>query len=189
MNPPTPPRHPDLLSGTTSRLLIVDMQEKLLAAIKYRKQIINRCRLLQKAAEILSVPVSATEQYPKGLGQTETSLRESLGDIPEKLRFSCATSLDWFSDRDSPRRQIVVAGIETHVCVLQTAYDLLSQGFRVTIPADAVGSRKKFDWKMALRRLEGAGAVITSTEAILFEWCETAERAEFKAISKLVTGR
>jgi isochorismate hydrolase len=165
------------------------MQEKLLAAIKYRQQIIACCRQLQQAAEILSIPVSATEQYPKGLGRTETSLRESMSEIPEKLRFSCATTLDWLTDRESPRHQVVVAGIESHVCVMQTAYDLLSQGFRVTIPADAVGSRKKFDWKMALRRLEGAGAIITSTEAVLFEWCETAERPEFKAISKLVTGR
>lgn len=185
----TPPRHPDLLSGPNSRLLIVDVQEKLLSAIKYRKQIISRCRQLQQAAEILSIPVSATEQYPKGLGKTEQSLREALPEIPEKLRFSCASSLDWITDQDSPRQQIVVAGIEAHVCVLQTAYDLLSQGFRVTIPADAVGSRKKFDWKMALRRLESAGAIVTSTEAVLFEWCETAERPEFKAISKLVTGR
>lgn len=185
----TPPRHPELLSDSTSRLLIVDVQEKLLKAIKFRKQIISKCRLLQEAAEILSIPVSATEQYPKGLGRTESSLRESLTEIPEKLRFSCASSLDWIADRESPRRQVVVAGIEAHVCVLQTAYDLLSQGFRVTIAADAVGSRKKFDWKMALRRLEGAGAVITSTEAVLFEWCETADRPEFKAISRLVTGR
>ncbi len=189
MNDSTPPRHPDLLAGATSRLLIVDMQVKLLRAIKFRKQIITQCRLLQNAAEILGIPVSATEQYPKGLGKTDETLSESLTEIPAKLRFSCATSLDWITDRESPRRQIVVAGIEAHVCVLQTAYDLLAQGFRVTIPADAVGSRKKFDWEMSLRRLECAGAIVTSAEAVLFEWCETAERAEFKAISKLVTGR
>jgi nicotinamidase-related amidase len=84
------------------------------------------------------------------------------------------------------RDQIIVAGIEAHVCVLQTVLDLLAVGFRVYVPADAVASRKKLDWKIALGRMASHGAVITTTESVLFECCETAAAAEFKAISRLV---
>jgi len=99
--------------------------------------------------------------------------------------------LGWNSPAEQAdgRFKVVVCGIESHVCVQQTVLDLIGQGFRVYVPADAVASRNKFDWEVALKRMEASGATITTTEAVLFEWCEVAGTREFKEISKLVTGR
>lgn len=182
-------RSHELLSREASRLLIVDVQEKLLPLIPVAEQMIARCRRLIQAADILQVPVSATEQYPKGLGSTTPELAELLENVPEKLRFSSAEVLDWgmASAQDEGRDQIVVAGIETHVCVLQTVLDLISHGYRVHVPADAVASRGKLDWEIALERMSCSGAVITTSESVLFEWCEVAGTGEFKQISKLIT--
>ena len=184
-------RSGEMLSRANSRLLIVDVQEKLLPHIPVAEQLIGNCRRLMQGAQLLGLPISGTEQYPKGLGRTTPELAELHDDWPEKLRFSSAEVLNWghaaevLDDRD----QVVVAGIEAHVCVQQTVLDLLSHGFRVFVPGDAVASRNKFDWKYAVRRMSESGATVTTTETILFEWCETAAAAEFKEISRLVTGR
>ncbi len=178
------------MSRHASRLLIVDVQEKLLPAIPVAETLTYNCRRLIEGARLLQVPVSATEQYPKGLGSTVAELKELLDEAPDKVRFSCAEVLDWGSaaNQDDSRDQIVVAGMEAHVCVLQTALDFLAQGFRVFVPADAVGSRFKLDWKIGLERLSAAGAVVTTTESVLFEWCESAGSPEFREISKLIRG-
>lgn len=183
-------RSNELLSRSDSRLLIVDVQEKLLPLIPVAERMIGNCRRLIEAAQVLSVPVSATEQYPKGLGSTAPELAELLGEIPEKLRFSCAEVLDWKSAAaaEDDRDKIVVAGIECHVCVQQTVLDLMAQGYRVYVPADAVASRHKFDWEIALRRMADSGATVTTTESVLFEWAEVAGTEEFKQISRLITG-
>ncbi len=181
-------RSPDLLSRAKARLLIVDVQEKLMPAIPVADQLIAHCKKLIEGAGILGIPATGTEQYPKGLGNMVPTLAEHLGELPEKTRFSCAEVLGWqpaAMDIEA-RDQIIVAGIEAHVCVLQTVLDLLAIGFRVYVPADAVASRKKLDWKIALNRMASHGAVITTTESVLFECCETASAPEFKAISKLV---
>jgi nicotinamidase-related amidase len=184
---PRPIRHHELLSAVRCRLLIVDVQEKLLPHIDQGTRVVERCERLLKAAEILSVPISATEQYPQGLGPTVEPLESHFVHIPVKLRFSCADSLDWAAPRAErdDRDQIVVAGIETHVCILQTAFDLAAGGFRVYIPVDAVGSRFSEDRDTALRRLEAAGIALVTTESVLFEWCEVAGTDEFKQISRL----
>jgi len=184
-------RSNELLSRGDSKLLIVGVQEKLLDHVPVRDQLLANCRKLIQGAGILDVPVHATEQYPKGLGTTVPALADLLGGIPEKVRFSCAEVLDWGGAalQEDDRGKVVVAGMETHVCIQQTVLDLMSQGFRVFVPADAVASRNKIDWKFALRRLSDSGATITTTESILFEWCETAGTGEFKQISSLVTGR
>ncbi|HSG71408.1 MAG TPA: hydrolase [Planctomycetaceae bacterium] len=185
---PRPVRHHELLSAARSRLLIVDVQEKLLPHITDGKTVVERCERLLKAAGILGVPISATEQYPQGLGPTVEPLRSYFEHIPEKLRFSCVDSLDWAVPRAEreDRDQIVVAGIETHVCILQTAFDLAAGGFRVYVPVDAVGSRFSEDRETALRRLDAAGIALVSTESVLFEWCEVAGTEQFKQISRLV---
>ena len=115
-------------------------------------------------------------------------LAELLGPLPEKIRFSAAEVLDWpaAAARDDDRDQVVVAGIETHVCVQQTVLDLLSQGYRVYVPADAVASRRKLDWKMALERMANCGAMLTTAESMLFEWCEVADTPEFKQVLDLI---
>ncbi|MEX2285603.1 MAG: hydrolase [Planctomycetaceae bacterium] len=181
-------RSPELLSRGDSRLLIVDMQEKLLPFIPVDENVIRNCRRLIEGARLLGVPIFATEQYPKGLGATTPELAKFFESIPTKQRFSGAQALGWgiAGSRPDDRFKIVVAGIEAHVCVQQTALDLIAQGFRVFIPADAVASRGKLDWKIALDRLSASGATLTTTESVLFEWCETSAAPEFKQISKLI---
>lgn len=186
-------RSHELASRGTSRLLIVDVQEKLLPAIPVRESLLSNCRKLIEAAKLFSVPVSATEQYPKGLGPTVAELRGLMpdGSVPAKVRFSAADALSWgmAAERTDNRFQIVVAGIEAHVCVLQTVLDLLASGYQVFVAADAIGSRAKLDWQFALQRMSASGATITTTESVMFEWCESADAAEFKQLSKLITGR
>lgn len=181
-------RSGDLIARDASRLLIVDMQEKLLPLIATSDRVIANCGRLIDGAKIFGVPVFATEQYPKGLGPTVSSLAERLADRPPKLRFSCAEVLDWGMAAEQPdrRHQIVVAGIEAHVCVLQTVIDLLAAGFQVFVPADAVASRTELDRQVALDRLSGCGAIIVTTESVLFEWCEASGTPEFKQISLLI---
>ena len=164
-------RSNELLSRTDSRLLIIDVQEKLLPLIPVSDRLVENCRRLIEGAKILDVPVNATEQYPKGLGKTTPVLAEHFEEIPQKLRFSSAEVLNWgpASVQENDRDKIVVAGIECHVCVQQTVLDLTANGFRVFIPADAVASQHKFDWEIALRRMSDSGATITTTESVLFE--------------------
>lgn len=181
-------RSHELASRTECRLLIVDVQEKLVPMIANYDRMLGNCRRLIQGAKILEVPVFATEQYPKGLGHTVAPLAELLDSVPEKLRFSCAEVLDWglAAKQADNRFQIVVAGIEAHVCVLQTVLDLLAGGFQVFVPADAISSRGEFDWKIALDRMSSGGATITTTESVLFEWCERSGTPEFKQISQLI---
>ncbi|MGE0373960.1 MAG: hydrolase [Planctomycetaceae bacterium] len=188
--PPSPYiRSVDLMSRDDSRLLIVDMQAKLLPFIATAPQVIANCVALVKAARLLGPPVFATEQYPQGLGGTTPELAELLGELPDKFRFSCAEALGWGTTSLQSHRQVVVAGIEAHVCVLQTTFDLLAAGFQVFVPADAIGSRSELDWRIALDRMAGGGAIITTTESVLFEWCETSNAPEFKQLSQLVKDR
>ncbi|QDU39103.1 Isochorismatase family protein [Maioricimonas rarisocia] len=185
---PDPLRSRELLSRDDSRLLVVDMQEKLLNVIPVARQIVWRTRQLIRAARLLNVPVDATEQYPQGLGPTVGQLSELLDPPPPKMRFSCADCLDWASPDQSggDRYKVVIAGIETHVCVLQTALDLTARGWEVCVVADAVASRNQLDWTFALQRLSASGVTVTTTEAVLFEWCESADDDAFREVRKLV---
>jgi len=181
------PRSPELMSRDDTALLVVDMQERLLPFIRQGAQVIWNVRRLIDGARILGLEVAATEQYPKGLGPTAAVLAERLGEIPAKLAFSCGECGEIFrrlAERGRPK--VLVAGVETHVCVQQTVLDLLADGFRVYVAVDAVGSRFEIDYQTALRRMESAGATLTTTEAALFEWCEAAGTPEFKQISQLV---
>ena len=185
-------RSHELIGRGESRLLIVDVQEKLMPAIPVRESLTANCRKLVEVAKLFNVPVSATEQYAKGLGPTVPPLRELLDGaaISDKVCFSAAECLGWGTAAEhlDGRFQIVVAGIEAHVCVLQTVLDLLSSGYQVFVPADAIASRAKLDWKFALRRMAASGAIITTTESVMFEWCATAGSPEFKQLSQLIKG-
>jgi nicotinamidase-related amidase len=168
-------------------LLVVDVQDKLMAAIRYRDLVVANTVRLIKAAEALGVPFWATEQYPEGLGPTVAEIATLIPSRPAKTVFHCCSVpqlLEQLYGRQI--RHVTLAGIETHVCIAQTALELLTLGFGVQVPADAVASRSKMDWEFALRRLEQAGAVVTTTEAILFEWTECSDRPEFKTISNLI---
>ncbi|GAB6164084.1 hydrolase [Thermostilla marina] len=182
-----PSRSPLLMSPATTALLVVDIQEKLLPLVDGKRQIVWNVRRLIDAAKALEIPVVGTEQYPKGLGPTVPELAERLGDVPSKKMFSCRECGDLFEQLSADNRDtILICGIETHVCIAQTALDLLAGGWNVFLPVDAVGSRHRLDHETALRRMETSGVVLTTTEAALFEWCETAAHPAFKEISRLV---
>ena len=181
-------RNPELLSAASSRLLIVDVQEKLLPTIPTASRLVHNCRRLLDGARILTVPVFGTEQYAKGLGATTAELASRMGPRLDKVIFSCAPALAWgqAGDASDDRDQVVVVGMETHVCVMQTVLDLVAGGFRVYVPVDAVASRGELDSKIALERMAGSGATLTTVESVLFEWCERAGTPQFKEIQKLI---
>jgi nicotinamidase-related amidase len=181
------PRSPELLSVGDSALLVVDVQEKLIGFVLDYQRLVWNIRRLIDGAGILGVPVAASEQYPKGLGRTVPELAGRLGAAAEKIEFSCRECGPvWESLRTRGIFKVLVVGIETHVCVGQTVLDLLSDGFRVYVAVDAVGSRHRIDHETALGRMESCGATLTTTEAALFEWCERAGTPQFKQISALV---
>jgi nicotinamidase-related amidase len=175
------------MSRHDTALLVVDVQDKLLPFIRQRESVVWNIRRLIDGAQVLGLPVVATEQYPQGLGPTTAVLAERLTEIPSKLMFSCRECAGVLQQlAETGRHKVLVVGIESHVCVQQTVLDLLSEGFRVYLAVDAVGSRNVIDYTTALRRMESAGATLTTAEAALFEWCEVAGSPEFKRISALV---
>lgn len=180
-------RSPELMSRHDTALLVVDVQERLVAAMQPPPTLVWNIRRLIDGAGVLGIPAAATEQYPAGLGPTLPELAKRLPAIPEKLMFSCREcghlAEAW---RDQGRWKVLVVGIEAHVCVQQTVLDLLAAGFRVFVAVDAVASRFALDRDTALRRMELGGASLTTTEAALFEWCEVAGTPEFRAIHALV---
>jgi nicotinamidase-related amidase len=182
--------HPTQMSAADTALLVIDVQDKLLPLIPTHAAMVRNIAFLIDAARLLQMPVAATEQYPKGLGPTTAELAKRLPERPDKTAFSsCAipSVIDGF--RRAARPKILLAGIETHVCVLHTALDLLNLGFRVYVAVDAVASRFAVDHEVALRRLEQAGAILTTSEAAGFEWVGGASHPQFKAISQLVQER
>lgn len=174
------------LAPATSLLCVVDIQEKLLAAMPAAEQVVSRSVRLAAAAGLLGVPTILTEQYPKGLGRTPTILADTLPPAIAKTSFSCCGCQSFEQAIPAVTDAIILCGLETHVCITQTALDLLAAGYSVFIAVDAVSSRHALDHDIGLRRLEAAGAILTTTEAILFEWCRSADHAAFQAIRKLV---
>ncbi|GBD37312.1 Vibriobactin-specific isochorismatase [bacterium HR36] len=183
-------RHPTLLDRNQTAILVVDVQEKLLPLIAARPSLLRNIRFLLQVARLLQLPIQATEQYPKGLGSTTPELAELLPPRPEKLDFSCCGLPEVVEQfRNWQRRQVIVAGIETHVCVLQTVLDLLAHGFQVHVPVDAVAARFELDHQVALQRMLEAGAVLTTVESAGFELLQRAGSPEFKEFSRLVQQR
>ena len=175
-----------------SQLIIVDVQERLAAAMpaEARQRVLRSIQTLLQAARLLDVPVTATEQYPKGLGPTESAIRMDLtarARILEKTGFSCCLA-EGFDPRlaQAERRQVVIAGMEAHVCVLQTALELAAQGYEVYVVEDGVCSREQRHYANALARLRQEGVIITNVESVLFEWMGDASHPHFKIISGLI---
>lgn len=176
-----------MMSRGDTALLVVDVQERLVGAIAGHRRVVWNVRRLIDAARLLRMPVAATEQYPQGLGPTVPELAERLGEIPAKVRFSCGARGELFDElRARGAHKLLVCGIEAHVCVQQTVLDLLADGWPVYVAVDAVGSRFEIDRQTALGRMDSAGSTLTTTEAALFEWCESADAPQFKEISRLV---
>lgn len=183
-------RHEGLLERESTGLIVVDVQEAFRPAIDGFDDMAKACGLLAEGFGILGRPVLATEQYPERLGDTVPEIADRLPHGVEpipKLRFS-ACGVDAFDAAlgTAGCRTWVVVGIETHVCVNQTAHDLLQRGHRVQVAADAVSSRTAANRRLGLEKMAAAGVVVTSAEMALFEMLEEAGSDEFKAISKLV---
>jgi len=165
-------------------LIVVDVQEAFRPAVLDFERVAQNTAVLVEGAHAMAVPVVATEQYPEGLGATVPEVAEHLADDPlEKVCFS-ASDADGFSLNG--RNQVLVCGIEAHVCVSQTALALLADGREVHVPRDAVSSRTEENREVGLRRMEREGAVITSVEGALFELLGAAGSEEFKTVQRLV---
>lgn len=182
-------RHPKILQIEKTALLVIDIQERILPAIFEYERVVENALKLINGFKILKVPIYFTEQYPKGLGPTESKIKSALEEKEaiQKMTFSCYGAGNLFVEmKNKGIEQVVVCGIESHVCVLQTVMDLLAQDFQVHLAADAVSSRRKFDYEIALRRMESNGAEVTLTESVLFELLNICGTDEFKAVSKLI---
>lgn len=181
------PRSPWLMNRENTVLVIIDVQEKLLPVVLDSQTVQRNIERLMDGAALVGIPVLATEQYPKGLGPTVEPLRGRLGEVPEKLSFSCAGCAAFLTQLAATgRTKVLLTGIETHVCVQQTAFDLMAAGWDVLVCVDAVSSRRGIDRATALERMTQCGVAPTTTESALFEWVQAAGTDTFKAISKLV---
>ena len=178
-----------MLSLVDTVLVIIDVQERLVPAMHGRAELIDALGRLIRGARVLELPIVLTEQNPRGLGPTIPELAELLAGVEplEKLSFSCCGCPAFLQKIEVlGRRQVLLAGIEAHVCVYQTAMDLLARGNQVEIVADAVSSRAASNVAIALRKAEAAGAGITSTEMALFELLGVAQGERFKEILRIV---
>jgi isochorismate hydrolase len=181
-----------LCDKDNSCLIIIDIQEKLSSAIP--EKVISRLRqnteILLTAANQLNVPVITTAQYPKGLGPTEEFITNKLTDSSkhfDKTCFSCLGAERMPEHlKQINKKQIILTGIEAHICVLQSAIDFVNEGYDVFIVTDAIASRKSTSYEITLSRLTQAGCSLLNTESVLFEWLRNAANPEFKALSKLI---
>ncbi|MSO89588.1 MAG: hydrolase [Rhodospirillaceae bacterium] len=178
-----------LMHAASSGLLLIDMQEKLVPTVANAEGTVKNAGILLRAAARLGLPILASEQYPKGLGHTVEPLRALLpaGAVVEKVHFSC-TDTPEFNRRLSGwhRDRIVVAGVEAHICVLQTAIGLREQGYRCFVVGDASSSRAPANAALAFDRMRGNGIDVVSTEMVLFEWLHRSGTPEFKEMSPLI---
>lgn len=169
--------------------LVIDIQERLLPHIAGHEALLKNVETLILGLNALEVPVMVTEQYRKGLGETVPAIQEAIGqfDPMEKMSFSCCDDPQFSVKLNNmAKKNVVVCGIESHVCVLQTVIDLVESGFQPVVVEDCIASRKQLDKEIAVRRMNQEGAIITSYESILFELARISGTDTFKTISKLV---
>ncbi|MDD4985389.1 MAG: hydrolase [Dehalococcoidales bacterium] len=170
-------------------LVIVDVQDKLATVMSDKEELFLNLEKLIRGAQALGVPIIVTEQYPQGLGKTIPQLARFLSDVQPiaKLSFSCCSEESFLREiKALNRRQVLVAGIESHVCIYQTVADLLGIGYEVQVVSDAVSSRTAGNKEIALDKMRSAGAGITSTEMALFELLRVARGEVFKEIIRIV---
>jgi len=181
-------QHPNILELSRSALLIIDMQEAFRASIKDFEKVAQRIVVAAKGAQLLSLPLVVTEQYPKGLGHTAKEIVEALPadiEIAEKTTFS-SCGAQQFQAKLQDVKHILVAGIEAHICVNQTVHDLLAADFKVHLLTDCIASRNKNDRKTAIAKMQASGAILSSVEMALFELMRDAKHEQFKAIQGLI---
>ncbi len=183
--------NPIRLDPQRSLLLVIDIQEKLLPLIDEQDRLVHATRMLISGAEVFDLPILVTEQYPEGIGPTVAALADDLrrvkAEVLPKKSFSA-----WGEEsviarlRELDREQIIVCGIETHVCIQQTTMDLLTLDYQVFVCADAVGSRRQLDYDTALHRMRSLGAAVTTVESVLFELCERCDSPRFKQLLEII---
>jgi hypothetical protein len=168
---------------------LIDVQERLFPHIHKHDELSERIQILLQGFKILDVPIIATEQYVKGLGSTVPEIADHLEGVNryEKMTFSCCGSEDFMDElMHNRKKEIVLFGIEAHVCVQQTMLDMINRGLKVIIVTDCISSRKQYDKEIAIKRMIHEGAHVATSESILFELCKEAGNDTFRAISKLV---
>ena len=178
-----------MLNVDSTVLVVIDVQEKLFRLIYQREKLVDNLQRLIRGIQVLRIPIILTEQYPQGLGPTIPEVAALLTDVQPlpKLSFSCYGDEQFINALEALRRkQVLVAGIESHVCVYQTVVDLLSAGYQVNLVIDAVSSRTSENREVGINKMSHAGAFLTSTETVLFELLKVAKGEQFKAISKIV---
>lgn len=177
------------LAAGKALLLLVDLQEKLMPPVLEWSPIVPAVGLLLAGQRLLGLPFLHTEHYPKGLGPTYGPVAAKLaGRAPvEKITFSCCRDAGFMRALEATgRRQVILAGLETHICVYLTALDLVERGYEVYVPTDAVASRRGVNWTRGLEMCETAGAALTTTETALFQMFERADGAAFKEFARLL---
>ena len=169
--------------------MMVDYQEKLVPAIHNHEQIIKKPEQLLTGLKLVGCPVFFTQQYTKGLGMTVPELVATQEEFSylEKMTYSCfdTEEIKTYLDKQN-KKTVILAGLETHICVMQTARDLIASGYNVCIVADCVGSRTEFNYQVGMERMKQEGVYVTSVESVLFELLVKAGTPEFKAVSKLI---
>jgi len=178
-----------ILDKQDAALLIVDIQERLAAVMKEKDRVVKNCLHLIELAKMINLPVMVTEQYPKGLGRTVPELQTAIPDYRpiEKVAFNCCDEPAFLAAiKKSGKKKVIVAGMETHICVLQTTTGLLQQGFIPHVAQDAVCSRTDENWNAGIEFMRQAGAVVTCTETVLFQLLKAAGTEEFKKISQRI---
>lgn len=183
-------RHPSLLDRKRAALVVIDMQEKFRPIMASFDEVAKHIIVLVQGCQLLGIPVIVTEQYPHGLGHTAAEIAQHLpvGTQPiEKLTFSsCGVPEFDLQLRENHIEQVILVGIEAHICVSQTAHDLLQLGYQVHLISEAIGARFPHNREVALARLQRAGALLSSVEMALFEMLKSSDVAEFKAVQKLI---
>lgn len=176
-----------LLNKDDSLVVLIDVQEKLAPAVQDSSAFINRCEWILRLAQQLNVPILGSEQYPKGLGSTLANLKSYLttNACIEKIHFSCMHEPNYLTRlHELNKNQMILIGIEAHVCVLQTALEMKEAGFDVYVVVDAVSSRKELDLKYGLKRMKQEGVHLVTSEMVFFEWLRHAGTPVFKSLSK-----
>ncbi len=178
-----------ILNSEHTGLVIVDVQTKLMTVMRRREKIIDNIIKLLYLSRLFNLPVILTEQYPRMLGSTVSEIKESLPsyDPIQKMVFNCC-QVEYFIDRleAAGLTTVLLLGVETHICVFQTCISLLERGLKVHVPVDAVDSRTEGNWRVGLDLMKDAGAVITSTETIIFQILKRAGTKEFKEMLKII---
>lgn len=179
-----------LLDVKNSILLVIDIQEKFLPIIPAGECLVRKAQALIEAAKVLNIPIIVSEQYPKGLGHTAQALRDILpadAVVREKTAFGCMKDKGLAACvKSSGKKQVVVCGVEAHVCVNQTVHQLLEAGFEVHVAEDALASRDDANREIALTKMRRSGSIPSCVEMILFEWMEHSKHPEFKRIQALI---